>query len=174
MIVAGPAIRRAGESDLPYLTDIERRADELFSEIGRGPFPSAPNTPADLRTAAVVLVGERWSGEPVTGSPPVGYARLDEVDGCAHLEQLSVDPEHQHRGHGTALVRAALDWARERSYPAMTLCTFRDVAWNGPFYARLGFEVVTDPTSGLRALRERERELGLDDAGARVVMRLTF
>jgi hypothetical protein len=30
----------------------------------------------------------------------------------------------------------------EAGYPAVTLRTFRDVPWNGPFYLRRGFAVV--------------------------------
>ena len=33
--------------------------------------------------------------------------------------------------------------ARNSGYSAITLTTFRDLPWNGPFYARLGFEEVT-------------------------------
>jgi predicted N-acetyltransferase YhbS len=75
------------------------------------------------------------------------------------------------RGVGTQLVEHVCDWARTQGYPAVTLCTFRDVAWNGPFYSRLGFEVVTEPGPDVAALREQERGLGLDDVGVRVVMR---
>jgi hypothetical protein len=57
----------------------------------------------------------------------------------------------------------------------VTLSTFRDVAWNGPFYARLGFRAL-DP-SGLdeahRDLVERERSKGLP-VEKRVVMRLAI
>ncbi len=53
----------------------------------------------------------------------------------------------------------------------MTLTTYRDVPWNAPYYARLGFEVVADEDlgPGLRAVRELEVERGLD-RWPRVVM----
>jgi hypothetical protein len=55
----------------------------------------------------------------------------------------------------------------------VTLCTFGDVAWNGPFYARHGFvEVPPDElTPGLVALRDEEAREGMDAMGRRVVMR---
>jgi hypothetical protein len=56
----------------------------------------------------------------------------------------------------------------------MTLTTFRDVPWNAPFYARRGFAEVLDPSPGLAAVRDRERSLGLDAAGPRIVMRRTL
>ena len=45
----------------------------------------------------------------------------------------------------------------------MTLSAFRDVAWNGPFYARLGFCYLTRPdwTPALYLLHHREADAGL-------------
>jgi hypothetical protein len=64
------------------------------------------------------------------------------------------------------------EWATRRGYPEVTLTTFRDVPWNMPFYARLGFELV--PTRELSAELVRivaeEMRCGLDPA-RRVVMR---
>jgi len=46
----------------------------------------------------------------------------------------------------------------------MTLTTFSDVPWNGPYYARLGWSAL--PEAGLppelAAARQHERDLGLD------------
>ena len=49
----------------------------------------------------------------------------------------------------------------------------RDVAWNGPYYRRLGFVDVPDEQlgPGLAALRAHESELGLD-VSIRCAMRL--
>jgi hypothetical protein len=44
---------------------------------------------------------------------------------------------------------------------SLTLTTFRDVPWNAPFYARLGFEYVTELTPELRQKREEETAHGL-------------
>ncbi|HUJ66088.1 MAG TPA: hypothetical protein VLX59_11150 [Acidimicrobiales bacterium] len=55
--------------------------------------------------------------------------------------------------------------------PAVTLTKFRDVAWNGPFCARLGFREVEDLSPGLAAMREHERAIGGDDLGPRIAMR---
>ena len=63
----------------------------------------------------------------VAGNPPAGFARVDEVGGQAHLEQLSVHPDSASRGIGMSLVNAAIDVARSRGYESMPLCTFADV-----------------------------------------------
>ena len=64
------------------------------------------------------------------------------IGGGAHLEQLSVHPDHGGRGIGRALLRAGCDWAGAHGYPELTLATYRDVPWNGPFYASEGFVEV--------------------------------
>jgi hypothetical protein len=63
-------------------------------------------------------------------------------------------------------------WAAARGDDAVTLSTFRDLGWNGPFYERLGFRVLgeVELTPGLAAVRAHEVDLGLD-VDARVVMR---
>jgi hypothetical protein len=57
--------------------------------------------------------------------------------------------------------------------PSVTLTTFRDIAWNAPFYARCGFAELADRDLNprLAAIRVREAALGLDVAN-RCAMRL--
>lgn len=105
----------------------------------------------------------------------VGFVHVvllpDGHDVRAHLEQLSVLPAHGRRGTGARLVAAAAEEARWDGFDRLSLCTYRDLPWNAPFYARLGFEVV-EPSGVLAEVRAHERALGLDEAGERVVMEL--
>ncbi len=157
-------VRPARPDALVGLPALEEAADEVFTTHGVGPVPPVATTAADLAHAAQVLVAE-------DASRVVGFARLEVVDGEAHLEQLSVLPDATGRGVGTALLDASVGWAARAGHDAVTVCTFADVPWNGPFYARRGFQPLTDLTPGLRTLRETERHLGLDGVGRRVVMR---
>jgi hypothetical protein len=54
--------------------------------------------------------------------------------------------------------------ARARSAQALTLTTYTEVAWNGPYYGRLGFQPLADAdlTTGLRRIRAEEAAHGLD------------
>lgn len=45
---------------------------------------------------------------------PIGYVLVDVVDGCAHIEQVSVRPDHQGCGVGRALVERVRTWAADR------------------------------------------------------------
>jgi GNAT superfamily N-acetyltransferase len=124
------AIRPARAEDLLLLPELERASDTLFESLGIGPLPD-PGTVEELQEALVVLV---------SGDPPQGFARIDALAGGPHLEQLAVHPDHGSQGIGRALLRQSCQWAADAGYPELTLATYRDVAWNGPFYASEGFE----------------------------------
>jgi GNAT superfamily N-acetyltransferase len=158
---AGQQVRAAARSELPLLAEIDERAATLFRTAGY-PLPELPFDADGLAKAKAVFVA---------GRPPVGYVRIDEVDGRAHIDQLAVIPKWMRQGIGSRLVERACEWARAHDYPAITLTTFADVPWNGPYYAARGFKVVDEPTPGLAALRDEESRLGLDAVGRRVVMR---
>jgi ribosomal protein S18 acetylase RimI-like enzyme len=116
-------------------------------------------------------------GEPqlaalVVGRPPVGFVWLELVCGQAHVEELAVRMHHGRRGLGRTLLEAACAWAEAAGYSSITLCTFRDIPWNGPFYRSAGFVELErgDWCDELVQIRAAERANGLDDLGERVVM----
>jgi GNAT superfamily N-acetyltransferase len=98
-----------------------------------------------------------------TGDGLVGFAACQACADALHLWELAVRHKAQGQGVGTALVQATLNLARDRGLPAVTLSTFREIPWNGPFYARMGF--VETPAATLNArleiIRQREALLGL-------------
>lgn len=157
--------------DGPALQRIERRAGERFRVIGRPEVADAE--PASLEQLAHYAAdGRAWVAVDDDGAR-IGYVLVDRVDGQAHVEQISVLPDQQGRGVGRALLGAVRRWAVEAGMAALTLTTFRDVAWNAPLYRHLGFVELTEPEIGpeLRALRAAEAAHGLDPA-ERVCMRL--
>lgn len=81
-------------------------------------------------------------------------------------------PDHAGRRIGFRLIETLAAWARDRGVPALTLTTFTEVAWNGPYYLRCGFRYLTDDelTPGLREIRAAEAVAGLD-AWPRACMR---
>lgn len=157
-----PEIRAATADDLPLLAEIDDRAEILFGLSGID-LPEIDFAVPDDAIATWVL------DDPRAGL--VGFAVVAEVDGEAHLDEIAVLPSVMRTGLGSRLLEHACAAARDDGYRAMTLCTFAEVAWNGPWYASRGFTVVAEPTGGLAARRDRERELGLDSAGRRVAMR---
>lgn len=169
----GAAVRRAREADLPALPGIERAAARLFL-----PYLAGLGLDQTLLESAKPLEDLRQGLEEgllwvaVDGADvPVGFALAIEMDGRLHLEEMDVHPEHGRRGLGTALVAAVCTAATGRRDPRVTLSTFREVPWNAPFYARLGFRPLEEPerTPHLRQLRDEEIRRGLLPA-ARVMM----
>ena len=106
----------------------------------------------------------------VAGDPPVGLCRIDGIAGGAHLEQLSVHPERAGRGLGRALLRSGCDWAAAHGYLEITLATYRDVPWNGPFYASEGFVELGPVDDWMRAHGLPAEEPVMTRFGARVLM----
>lgn len=156
-------VRRADDADLQQLAAVEAASDELFVPLGITDLP-APATAEERAVAWRVLV---------VGRPVQGLAVLELVDGAVHLEQLAVHPAAMRRGIGGALLAATVEAAREQGADRVTLITYADVPWNGPFYARHGWRETDDVTPGLRALRAHEQALGLDRHGRRMVMKRT-
>lgn len=115
--------------------------------------------------------GLLWVARDAAGAP-VGFALVELLDE-PHLEEIDVDPAHGRRGLGRALLAVVLAWARGAGHAGITLTTFRDVAWNAPFYARLGFRALGpgEIRPGLAATMREETARGLDPA-RRVAMRL--
>jgi GNAT superfamily N-acetyltransferase len=165
-----PQIREAAERDLNRLRDLERLSGEMFRAIGMAIV--ADDEPAPVETLrGYAEDGRAWVATDLADTA-IGYLLLDIVDGHAHIEQVSIDPGCAGQGIGRALIEHAVEWARSRSFTAMTLTTFADVPWNGPYYERLGFHRLPadDLTPGLAELRRHEAEHGLD-AWPRLAMR---
>jgi GNAT superfamily N-acetyltransferase len=156
-----PQIRFADPADQPRLAEIEAQSVPGLAGSGLGALPS-PALREGSEPAGVLLVA---------GRPAVAYIRIDEVDGIAHVDQLAVLPSVARRGIGKALLDAAVEWAAQRGYPAMTLSTFAESDWNERVYDVTGFAPIDQLTPGLRELRDWERAIGLDAIGPRVVMR---
>ncbi|MDT0327460.1 GNAT family N-acetyltransferase [Nocardiopsis lambiniae] len=83
-----------------------------------------------------------------------GLAATVPLDGGVHLEQLSVHPDHGRSGIGSALLEEVCAEAAVGGSPRVTLTTFRDLPWNGPWYTARGFSVLPEEQwgEGMRAL----------------------
>ena len=163
-------IRGAVMEDLSFLREIERAAGRRFRDFGLGRV--ADHEPALIEVLAGYAEGGRaWVAGDSDGAP-LGYVLVDEIDRAAHIEQVSVAPDHQGRGLGRALIDRAAEWAASLDMDAVTLTTFGHIPWNRPLYEHLGFRVLADDEigAGLRAVRDAEAAHGLDPA-MRVVMR---
>lgn len=140
-------VRPAREAELPIAFEIDDDACSLFfSEKVHAdfaqPYPFA-RTPEDVErwTAAVRLQRLLFACTP--NGLPVGFAVLDFIDGKPHLDQLSVRRSFMKRGIGKTLVERAKAWSVRSGQ--LWITTYSDiVAWNAPWYRRLGFVAIED------------------------------
>jgi putative acetyltransferase len=121
-------IRLAADEDWPAVVEVHRRAfgDEdvprLVEELRAGAF--------DVPTLSLVAVDDGR----VVGSVLNSWVGVEGRDvSLLQLSPLGVLPEYQRRGHGGALVRAALDGARELGQPLLL------VEGSPKYYGRFGF-----------------------------------
>jgi len=155
-------IRAARPDELPQVQEIERAAGRCFGDVGMSEIADdEPPALADLvrhqrAGLALVAVG--------AARAPLAYLIADRVDGCLHVEQVSVHPGAARRGVGRALLDHAAGLAAAEGAPALTLTTFAEVPWNAPYYRRCGFRSLVDRElgPGLREIRRLEAEHGLD------------
>lgn len=169
----GYRITLAKPEHLAALSAIERAAANVFPE---GMIPEAVkdyvlsldefNNALAQKTLWVAITSDQQ---------PVGFAlaTVDECSKSANLAELDVDPTHQQKGIGKALVQTVINWARQEGLQSLSLTTFSNVRWNAPFYEKMGFRQLSRPelSSALHGALTKEAELGLKN---RVAMRLEF
>lgn len=151
-------IRRAIKADLAGLQAIERAAAALFPE-GRIADVDDVMPIGELEKAAddgLLLVA-------TSDQSVVGFAMAHALDDALHLAVMAVHPAHGRRGLGRKLVLAMLDEAARRQFAKVTLTTFADLAWNGPFYQHAGFRALGDAelSPSLREIIAHEQGLGM-------------
>ena len=148
-------IRPPAADELARLVEIEAAAGQAFADHGMPEIAADdPGSPEELE--AYRRAGRAWIA--ADGDGPVAYLLAAEVDGCLHVEQVSVAPAQAGRGIGAGLIDHLAGAARADGRPALTLTTFRDIPWNAPYYARLGFTELPEGEWGpqLRALVAHE------------------
>lgn len=155
-------IRPAHQPELPGLREIERAAGQAFRDIGM-PDIADHEPPSIEELSRYQRANLAWVAVDAD-DVPLGYLIAEPVDGNLHVEQVSVHPRAARRGVGRRMLDHLAGYAAATDVPALTLTTFAEVPWNAPYYARCGFVPLAEGelTPGLRAIRAREAEHGLD------------
>jgi GNAT superfamily N-acetyltransferase len=156
------SIRLAQQSDAALLPDVERSAAQRFRELAELAWIADDAVTSADAHRGYIAQGTVWVADDRSAGL-VGFLTAEAAGDELHIWELAVRHDFQGRGIGRRLVLAAVEAARARGLAALTLTTFRDIAWNEPFYARLGFETLDGPAIGTRlaAILEREAGLGL-------------
>ena len=143
------SLRLARPEDAAAMPGIERAAAAAFAGE---PAIDPARTRSEADYARLIRKGHSLVAH--AGENMAGFLVAEPFRRELHIWEMDVAPAFQRRGIGAGLVRAAQIDARNSGFKALTLTTFRDLAWNGPFYARLGFEEVTALDAHIRLAGE--------------------
>ncbi|MEM8617450.1 MAG: GNAT family N-acetyltransferase [Pseudomonadota bacterium] len=137
----GYSITGVSLEDIPTIIAVDKAAAALFAPTGLiTPQALEEHVPADVLEDAIpssaVLAVRDAHGE------VVGFALFQPRGLGIYLDQISVHPDHGRKGLGRALMQRVIETAEDSGHQRLSLSTFRDLPWNGPFYRSLGFKAL--------------------------------
>lgn len=166
------SIRPACLQDAALLPVIEKSAAQLFKNRPGLEWLADSDTLSESILLCLISLGTVWVAQTDAGQV-IGFICAEEFDDELHIWELSVHADFQRMGIGKRLIEEAYEYASGHGLSALTLTTFSDVSWNAPWYAQLGFQIVsTSAEQRLRQLLDAEVKHGLP-ASRRVAMRLS-
>ncbi|MFS9770689.1 GNAT family N-acetyltransferase [Enterobacter chuandaensis] len=159
MVALNLTVRPTRIDDVATLPAIERAAGERFRDYPDLAWLADGEVISAEQHLDYAERGLSWLA--LANDRPVGFILTEAHASSLFIVELSVDRDWQGKGFGRQLIARAADHARQMGLRSLTLTTFRDVPWNAPFYARLGFEMMTTLTPELREKRKEETAHGL-------------
>ncbi len=161
-------IRLAQRSQFGRLAEIERDAFVVWAKachVSTEPTTVPVRLLDESLQAGLLLVAEE-------AGRLVGFALGLVVGNDLYIVEVDVEQAAQGRGIGRALMLALLEKGRQRGLAAALLTTDRLAPFNAPFYATLGFCILTaqDTPAFLRERLRLQVEAGLDP-DRRIAMR---
>ena len=147
------SLRPASVADASRLAEIARAAYEHYVErIGGPPRPMVADY-AEVVDRGGVVVAE-------AGDVVVGMILVERTEEGFLIDYLAVDPDHQGRGIGRALLVHAEDQARRAGQDSLYLYTHELMSENLKLYARLGYEECERRNHGGAILVYMRKQLG--------------
>lgn len=153
--------RPTSQLDIAALPAIERAAGQRFAQIPELTWlADGPVISVDQHQQAAAD-GLSWIVQ--AGDCPVGFLLAEAQGESLFIIEISLHMAWQGQGLGRRLIDFVAAVARERGFTSLTLTTFREVPWNAPWYARIGFEILPEATldAALRQKRQEESAHGL-------------
>jgi len=156
------SLRPACLADIAGIQEVQRAGGALFKDT---PHAFVADHEPDTAEELSVFITGGISYVATQNDQVAACALAGVLDRALHLYQVDTHPQHARRGLGAALIERLCADAQAMGLSAMTLSTFTNVAWNAPYYARLGFQVLPDSalTPGLYRIRTKETAEGLVD-----------
>ncbi|GGE49976.1 N-acetyltransferase GCN5 [Agaricicola taiwanensis] len=154
-------IRPAREDDALRLPAIERSAGEIFRTLPKLAWIADDDVLTANEHRALIRQGASWVAVDDLDEP-LGFLSAERTVPELHIRELAVRHGSQGQGIGRTLLATAIAWAEANSFEAVTLTTFRRLAWNEAFYASMGFATLKPGQLGprLAAILEAEAANG--------------
>jgi predicted N-acetyltransferase YhbS len=132
-------IRNTTCEDARHLPAIEKAAGQVFASIPGLEWIAEDSVMSVERHTELAEQGTHWVARDSTGKI-CGFLAAERASGALHIAEISVHPDVHRQGIGRALIAHAIAHAAP---DPVTLTTFIDVPWNAPYYARLGFDLLS-------------------------------
>jgi ribosomal protein S18 acetylase RimI-like enzyme len=154
-------IRPTRREDAELLPDVERSAGRAFLSLPDLAWIASDSVQSVERHLELIAGGYAWTA--IENAVPVGFISAEKAGDALHIWELAVHAGFQGRGIGRALIEHAANAAKADALRTVTLTTFRDVAWNEPFYRKLGFRTLPAEAmpNRIRAILDNEVAHGL-------------
>lgn len=154
------SFRLATVNDVPKLQTIELAAAAIFSDADLNPH---------LKNQATSIKAFEESIEQnhcfiITVNDQIaGFCQCGIVDSFWHIFEISIHPDYSRKGFGKQFLNYVVNTASDNQFNAVTLTTFEHIPWNGPFYKKNGFELITENQvlPELRKIIKKEKLIGL-------------
>jgi GNAT superfamily N-acetyltransferase len=131
-------IRLAESEDADALPAVERSAGMRFRSIPDLAFlADGDDMPVEWHRRHIAQ-GTEWVALS-EAEEIVGFLAAEIIGPELHIWELAIRSDEQNQGIGRRLIEVACSFARQRGLRSLTLTTFSNVPWNGPWYQRLGF-----------------------------------
>lgn len=153
-MASSPSIRAASATDIEQICRIDTDASSRFASIpalvdlangSHGPLESRA-VEHWLATGTIYVLDD--------GISTLGFTAVQPKDGVLYIVELSVLASQQGRGLGSLLLVRVFDHARQSakdsgsSIARVSLTTYPDVPWNGPWYRKRGFQETSPQSLG--------------------------
>lgn len=149
-------LRLSHDNDLEQLQRLSVRARQRYTIIpSLAHVVESPPLGADRFEACRVMVAvDRHSDE------VIGFVAMRLLDDYLYLDNISVEPLASGKGVGKSLLSPVVAYAHLRRADAVSLTTFREPPWNGPWFRQHGFcPMPTDCIGdGLRRVMKRQSQ----------------
>lgn len=152
-------VRLAVPDKAEKLVNIERSAAAIFRQITALAWVDDAQGRSVNQHLEFIVDGNCWVA---VEQQLISFIEVEVMYQALHIWELSVDSRWQRKGIGRALLQKVIMQAKQLNYDHVTLSTFRDVAWNGIYYQKLGFTIISaeNLTLSLQAILKKEMAYG--------------